>query len=222
VMNSLVEAIRVPTLEEIQAFLSRTYHELPNDWAIWHGRFMHVNPKLCLKAKPDLKDWPKKAECDDCIRGKFHKHSHSGSRPAPKDLHFAAGEFLTCDLFGPLLTSAGGAKYVGFYVDLKSRFIYGKPLRDKTSNYQAFLEVMQDCRARSGKALRFFKTDGDGIFTGGEAQEIYANHFIRHIQSAPGDSASNDIAERTIRTIVKLTRTTPGPHPTSGPIAWLW
>ncbi len=207
VMNSLVEATRVPTLVEIQAFLSRTYHELPNDWAIWHGRFMHVNPRLCLKAKPDLKDWPKKAECDDCIRGKFHKHSHSGSRPAPKDLHFAAGEFLTCDLFGPLLTSAGGAKYVGFYVDLKSRFIYGKPLRDKTSNYQAFLEVMQDCRARSGKALRFFKTDGDGIFTGGEAQEIYAAHFIRHIQSAPGDSASNDVAERTIRTIVELTRT---------------
>ena len=51
-----------------------------------------------------------------------------------------------------------------------------------------------------------FKTDGDGIFTGGDARELYEKYAIRHIQSAPGDSASNDIAERTIRTFAELTR----------------
>jgi len=54
--------------------------------------------------------------------------------------------------------------------------------------------------------MRFFKTDGDGIFTGTEACEIYERYGVRHIQSAPGDSASNDVAERTIRTFAELTR----------------
>lgn len=61
--------------------------------------------------------------------------------------------------------------------------------------------------ARSGNSLRFFKSDGDGIFTGAKAQELYKKHKIRHIQSAPGDSASNDLAERTIRTFAELATT---------------
>jgi len=42
---------------------------------------------------------------------------------------------------------------------------------------------------------------------GAEALAIYRKHDIRHLQSAPGDSASNDIAERTIRTFAELTTT---------------
>ena len=80
-------------------------------------------------------------------------------------------------------------------------------LREKTDHYEAFPEVIQDACARSGNAMRFFKTGGDGIFTGKEAVGIYAANRIRHIQSAPGDSASNDVAERTIRTLAELART---------------
>ena len=116
-------------------------------------------------------------------------------------LPWATGEYLTCDLFGPLLRSAGGAKYAGFYIDLKSRFVYVKALL-----HTSFGEVAQDAMARSGHKMRFFKTDGDGIFTGGEALALYEKYGVRHIQSAPGDSASNDIAERTIRTFAELTR----------------
>ena len=81
-----------------------------------------------------------------------------------------------------------------------------KPLQEKTGHYQAFREVIADSKARSGRSLRYFKTDSDGIFTGEEAQRIYAKHAIRHLKSAPGDSASNDVAERTIRTFAELTR----------------
>ena len=120
---------------------------------------------------------------------------------------WAVGEYVTCDLFGPLLRSMGGGRYVAFYVDVKSRFIYAKILRDKVEHYLTTAEVFRDIKARSGNAVRFFKTDGDGTFTGKEACAIYAQFSIRHIQSAPGDSASNDIAERTIRTIAELART---------------
>ena len=54
--------------------------------------------------------------------------------------------------------------------------------------------------------MRFFKSDGDGIFTGSEALSIYSKYAVRHTMSAPGDSSSNDVAERTIRTFVELMR----------------
>ena len=117
------------------------------------------------------------------------------------------GEYLHCDLVGPLLTSRGGSRYVAVYGDASSRQIWCKMLKDKTGNYDAMEEVFVDATARSGRPVRFFKTDGDGIFTGERALAIYAKYKIRHIQSAPGDSASNDVAERTIRTVMELTRT---------------
>ena len=198
--------VDISPLTDVVTNLSRTYYEMKTEYELWHPRLAHISPKLAMLAKPDIK-WPKKIMCDDCIRGKFHKHPHSGSRPPPSELPWAPGEYFTCDLFGPLLRSAGGARYVAFYLDLKSRFVYAKVLKDKTGHYQSFLDVIQDAKARSGKAMRFFKTDGDGIFTGREANDIYSQFSIRHIQSAPGDSASNDVAERIIRTIAELART---------------
>ena len=191
---------------DVTVNLSRTYHEFKSEYELWHPRLAHINPRMALLAKPDLKDWPRKSHCDDCTMGKFHKLPHSGKRPTAANLPWAPGEYLTCDLFGPLLRSAGGAKYAAFYIDLKSRFVYVKALKHKSDHYRSFVEVVVDVRARSGRPMRFFKTDGDGIFTGGEAVELYEKYNIRHVQSAPGDSASNDVAERTIRTFAELTR----------------
>ena len=196
-----------PPPEDIIANLARTYHEFKTDFELWHPRLAHINSRLALSAKPDLKDWPKKLNCDDCFVGKFHKHSHSGRRPTAAEMNWLSGEYITCDLVGPLLRSRGGSYYAPIYTDLASRFIWIKVLTSKSDNYQAMQEVFQDAKARSRNSIRFFKTDGDGIFTGEEAKRIYAKHSLRHIQSAPGDSASNDIAERSIRTVMELTRT---------------
>lgn len=130
------------------AKLSRTYHEFSKEFDLWHPRMMHINPRLALLAKPDLKDWPKKCFCVSCTQGKFHRHPHSGSRPKQQDVTWAPGEYWSCDLFGPLLKSKGGARYVAFYVDTKSKFVYAKPLQAKTDNYQAMEEVIQDAKAR--------------------------------------------------------------------------
>jgi hypothetical protein len=195
-----------PPPPEVFANLSRTYHEYKSEFELWHPRLAHINPRMALLAKPDLKDWPRKSHCDDCTMGKFHKQPHSGKRPTAAELPWAPGEYLTCDLFGPLLPSVGGAIYAEFYIDIKSRFAYFKPLVLKTEHYEAFEEVAVDVKARSARPMRFFKSDGDGIFTGSQACELYAKYGVRHIRSAPGDSASNDIAERAIRTFAELTR----------------
>jgi hypothetical protein len=98
------------TCENVIARLAETYHEFKSDYELWHPRLAHINPRTALIAKPDLKDWPKKQNCDDCTLGKFHKHPHSGKRPAAADLPWAPGEYFTCDLFGPLLRSRGGGE----------------------------------------------------------------------------------------------------------------
>ena len=50
--------------------LSRTYHECKSDFDLWHPRMAHVNPRMALLSKPDLKDWPKKCFCVSC-KGSF-------------------------------------------------------------------------------------------------------------------------------------------------------
>lgn len=167
----------------------------------------HVNPRLLALAVPGVASAREKHNCDVCTRGKLHKFPHSGVRPTQAEMPWLPGEYISCDLFGPLAKSNGGARYAAFYVDHRSKFVYVKPLASKDEQYVAFEEVVNDLAARSGRALRFFKSDGDGIFTGAKALALYDKFKIRHIQSAPGDSASNDLAERTIRTFAELTTT---------------
>ena len=205
-MSTETQAECTPPQDSILANLASTYHEYDNDYDLWHGRLAHINPRLMQMARPNLKCQDVKHNCDGCTSGKIHRQPHSGKRPNINDLPWAPGEYLTCDLFGPLLRSVGGARYAAIYVDLKSRFVYVKMLKTKDDNYQAMVEVIVDAKARSGNEMRFLKTDGDGIFVSSTANDIYKKYKIRHILSAPGDSASNDVVERTIRTFAELTR----------------
>ena len=60
-------------LDNPQANLSRTYSEGISTDDLWHGRMIHINPKMAKLANPLLKESPDKKECDYCIMGKFHK-----------------------------------------------------------------------------------------------------------------------------------------------------
>ena len=134
----LADALSSIPLGEVTAKLTRTYHEFKSDFDLWHPRLAHINSKLARTALPDLKDYPKKCHCDNCTRGKFHKHSHSGKRPSQSELCWSPGEYLTCDLFGPLLRSRGNARYVSVFCDYKSRFVYVKCLKDKTGELRCY------------------------------------------------------------------------------------
>ena len=156
--NTKSEALRrqreVPLLKvnleppAVKISLSKTYDEYKSTYELWHPRLAHINPRLAKLAKPELEGWPEKAHCDGCVLGKIHRFPHSGKRPAPADMPWLSGEYFTCDLFGPLLQSKGGAHYAAFYTDLKSKFTYYKCLRTKTEHYQAFLQIIVDAKAR--------------------------------------------------------------------------
>ena len=169
----------------VSTLLSRTYSEYENDYDLWHARMGHVNPRLLALAVPGVASAREKHNCDVCTRGKLHKFPHSGVRPTQAEMPWLPGEYISCDLFGPLAKSNGGARYAAFYVDHRSKFVYVKPLVSKDEQYVAFEEVVNDLAARSGRALRFFKSDGDGIFTGAKALALYDKFKIRHTSRAP-------------------------------------
>jgi hypothetical protein len=70
----------------------------------------------------------------------------------------------------------------------------------KTGSDQAIVETLIDARARSGRGVRFLKTDGDGVFVSGSFEEIRGKYGFVHERSAPDDHYSNAEIEREIRT----------------------
>ena len=63
------------------------------------------------------------------------------------------------------------------------------------------METVIDAKARSGRTLRFLKTDGDGVFNSGSFEELRVKFGFIHEKSAPYDHDGNTEIEREIRTI---------------------
>ena len=71
----------------------------------------------------------------------------------------------------------------------------------KKTGDKAIVDTLIDSKARSGRPLRFLKTDGDGIFRSKSFEDIRLDHQFVHEFSAPHDHDSNPEIERDIRTI---------------------
>ena len=71
----------------------------------------------------------------------------------------------------------------------------------KTGHYEAAPKVFLDTQALSGRPVQFFHSDGDGVFSSKETQEILMEAKIRHEFSAPYDSNTNPFIERARRMI---------------------
>ena len=69
----------------------------------------------------------------------------------------------------------------------------------KTGHYEAFPKVVADAKAASGRALRFFQTDGDGVFSGKQYENMLLSEKVRHL--GPYDSNTNPFVERARRTV---------------------
>ena len=54
----------------------------------------------------------------------------------------------------------------------------------KTGSDQASMETVIDAKARSGRTLRFLKTDGDGVFNSGSFEELRVKFGFIHEKSA--------------------------------------
>ena len=74
-------------------------------------------------------------------------------------------------------------------------------MQKKTGHYNATPRVLTDCTALTGRPVQIFHTDGDGVFSSRETQDLLAKEKIRQEFSAPYDSNTNPFVERARRTI---------------------
>ena len=105
------------------------------------------------------------------------------------------------DHSGPYAKSYGGARYSQLFLDRGSGYLWAFRMTKKTGHYEATPKVLVDSQALSGRQVRIFHLDGDGVFSGKETEDILAKEKIRHECSAPYDSNTNPFIERARRTI---------------------
>jgi len=145
------------------------------------------------------KKLPETFRCESCIKGKIHRQPH-------KDLHlqkkavYLPGESISTDHMGPYARSFGGSRYGQLFKDAASSFRWCYTMSKKTASDQAIEETLIDAKARSGRAVRFLKTDGDGVYTSGSLDAIRTKYGFIHERSAPDDHNTNAEIEREIRT----------------------
>ena len=191
-------------LGDLSLNLARTYRQSGvGDMELWHCKLGHVSAKKLAKIKIPGLTVDKLFKCDSCIRAKIHRNAHPrllGGSEAHKP-----GECLHTDHRGPYARSIAGNRYTQLFVDFYSRYRWGFRMTKKTGSYDALKEVIADCRARSGNALRYIKTDGDGVFTSGVFAEICRAEKVIHVRSAPEDHNTNPIIEREQRTVLEAT-----------------
>lgn len=208
--------------DETLAKLSRLYVREDLDEATrWHQRCGHVGMKYLKRLGiPALreKDLPETLRCDSCIRGKVHRLPHKELHNVKKPIYLP-GECIATDQMGPYARSLGGDKYGQIFKDSASTFRWVYTLAKKTESNTVLEKTLVDAKARSGRSLRYLKTDGDGIFTSRAFEDLAMKHGFVHERSPPHDHDGNAEIEREIRTAFEGTATA---LEASGAPAYLW
>ena len=141
--------------------LTRSYRGDLTDIVLAHNRLGHCGMRRIKALYPSLKV-PESLFCDACTRARAHRFPFI---PAKPDDRYKPGEYIASDGRGYFVPSLGGATYRFLYVDKKSGYIWFEPVADQTEQMEAFKLVYADSKARTGRAMRVFKSDGAFVYT---------------------------------------------------------
>ena len=182
------------------ALLAKTYvREGLSAVERYHAKCGDIGVKYLKRAFPKLAI-PKLFRCEFCIEGKIHKFGHGPCKPGRRT-EYEPGVCIHTDHSGPYTKSYGGARYSQLFLDRGSGYLWAFRMAKKTGHYDATPKVLLDSQALSGRPVQIFHSDGDGVFSGTQTDDILAKGKIRHERSAPYDSNTNPFIERARRTI---------------------
>ena len=202
-----VEKLPPSVPEETLSNLARVYPR--EDMSVlekWHNRCGHASVKALKKMGiPELqgKKIPDKYRCEGCIKGKIHRMAHKEMHDQPKTT-YKPGQCIATDLMGPYAKSMEGSRYAQLYKCATSKFRWLCTLTSKDLTNQATALVLKDAKARSGRNVKFLKTDGDGMFRSKQFEDLSKEYGFIHEKAAPHDHNSNAMIERDIRTATAL------------------
>jgi transposase InsO family protein len=109
---------------------------------------------------------------------------------------------------GPFETSTpSGKRYALIFVDDYSRRTFVRLLKTKDEFFKEFQELDNVIEVETTKRVAFLRSDSDGAYTSGELAEYCRKRGIQRQFSTAYNQFQNGVAERTIRTLVEMTRT---------------
>ena len=203
----MTEQFPVTALEsEVPAMVARSYvRQGMLDIERWHSKLGHVGLKKVRLAGIKGLVIPRKFMCDSCLHGKFHKHGHPSVRMGVQE--FLPGECIHTDHRGPYSRSISGGRYAQLFLDIGSRYRWTAIMPKKSGAKDAILKVLADSKARSGRPVRYLRSDNDGTFRAQWLKDLAVERSFIHEHSAPDDHNTNPFIERDQRTILEGTAT---------------
>jgi len=143
----------------------------------WHTRCGHVSVKaLKQMGISELQGKKNKHRCEACIKGKVHRMPHKEMHNLPK-ASYLPGQCIATDLMGPYARTIEGSKYAQLFKCSASKFRWLCTYSTKNLMLRATTSVLVDAKARSGRKIKFLKTDGDGIFRSTDFKQLHGMGF---------------------------------------------
>ena len=182
------------------------------DVELAHQRLGHINYQEAARiigAKPPSKP----AFCEACVQGKSTRLPIGSRSPTSAPLHAAPrpGYLLHTDCLGPLrVQSRSGKKYALLFIDDRSRRLFLFLLSSTDQVLPSFKHLTAYLEAEFGRdrVIAQLKSDCDpSCYDTTAFQRFLKQKGIYPIFSAPYTQALNGISERTVRTVLEMTRT---------------
>ena len=143
--------------------------------------------------------------CKACTIAKIVRQPH----PDSESVFTRPLELVVADLSGPFPRACGGEQYVLVVRDVASGLYEVPILGNKAQAPVRLREILlrwQAKHAHKGYKTVVLRTDNGGEFMTTDFQGFLLANATRHETSAPGNSASNGIAERSIRSVMTVAR----------------
>ena len=131
-------------------------------------------------------------------------------KPFPKQSLSKSSEKLQLihvDLCGPMSEpSFGGARYLLMFTDDYSRKTFGYLLKEKSDNFQSFVDFKRMVENQTGLTIKRIRLDNGTEFCNSKFDSFLKAHGIVHETTVPYSSPQLGVAERANRTVVEKSR----------------
>ena len=139
---------------------------------------------------------PYNAQCDVCVQVKITRkaipdHAHPGEQ---EPIITTYGEKFYSDTWDAEATSLGGNRKTVLFVDDKTRYHHGFPIRSNADTDEAYLELEANVLTQTGTQIKWVHSDNGSEFV--KLRPHFAVRGTHWSASAPHTAEQNGVAER--------------------------
>ena len=142
-------------------------------------------------------------ECKICLENKLTRNDI----PKQSSIRNSVNVLLHTDLWVSPITSIEGYKYLLVIVEDRTKYVMTFPLKTKNEVVDKLKAVHKMMDVQLNKKIAVIRSDNGGEYVNKDMLNFCLAYGIHHERTLPYSSFQNGVAERSIRTIIEMTRT---------------